>query len=1062
MEGSTPIPEPQGLPLLGNIKDVNPEFPLGSMVGLADELGEIYRLRFPGRTTVFISTYDLVNEVCDEKRFKKSVNSALSEVRNGVHDGLFTAREGEVNWGIAHRVLMPAFGPLSIQSMFDEMHDIATQLALKWARYGPETPIMVTDDFTRLTLDTLALCSMGFRFNSYYSPELHPFIEAMGDFLTMSGERPRRLPLPSIFYKGQDEKYEADIQILRKTAEGVLKSRKAHKSERRDLLTAMLEGVDSKTGQSMTDESIMDNLITFLIAGHETTSGLLSFAFYQLLKYPEIYRKARQEVDDVVGEGTIKVEHMSKLPYIAAILRETLRINATIPLFTVEAYEDTLIGGKYAVKKGETIVSLLAKSHLDPAVYGEDANEFKPERMLDDNFNRLTREFPNCWKPFGNGMRACIGRPFAWQEALLVMAMLLQNFDFEHVDPDYKLGIKQTLTIKPKDFFMTAKLRGSMSPTQLERRLAGIEAPIGGKQLSASNGDAGAGTGLPLTILYGSNTGTCEALAQRLAADAASHGFHASTVDSMDSGFEALPTDRPIVIITASYEGQPPDNAARFVSWMDGLNEEQSPLKDLTYAVFGCGNHEWAQTFHRIPKLVDTTFERAGASRVAEIGLADAANGDIFTSFETWEDEILWPALAERYSVAADSMGKAAPVDATVSTPRLLTLRQDLQEAIVVDAWDLSTGEESVKRHIEIRLPEGMSYQPGDYLAVLPVNPKENVHRAMRRFGLSRDAYITITTKGQTSLPSNESVSAYDILSSYIELAQPATKRNIHSLAEAAQDERTKAELSHLATEVYTEEISAKTVSVLDLLERYPSVTLSLGSFLSMMPPMRVRQYSISSSPLSNPNHATLTFTILDKPALSGQGRHIGVASSYLASLMKSDVLSVSIRHPQAPFRLPENPSQTPIICIAAGTGIAPFRGFIQERALLLAQGQTLAPAALFFGTRSPEQDDLYAVELTEWEQAGAVEVYRTFSRCSEASEQCRYVQDRVWRERERFMELWEMGAKVFVCGSRSVGDGVREAIIRILVEAEGKDKDGVTARFEAVRNVRYVTDVFD
>ena len=397
--------------------------------------------------------------------------------------------------------------------------------------------------------------------------------------------------------------------------------------------------------------------------------------------------------------------------------------------------------------------------------------------MLDDNFNRLTREFPNCWKPFGNGMRACIGRPFAWQEALLVMAMLLQNFDFEHVDPDYKLGIKQTLTIKPKDFFMTAKLRGNMSPTQLERRLAGIEAPIGGKPLSASNGDAGAGTGLPLTILYGSNTGTCEALAQRLAADAASHGFHASTVDSMDSGFEALPTDRPIVIITASYEGQPPDNAGRFVSWMDGLNEEQSPLKDLTYAVFGCGNHEWAQTFHRIPKLVDTTFERAGASRVAEIGLADAANGDIFTSFETWEDEILWPALAERYSVAADSMGRAAPVDATVSTPRLLTLRQDLQEAIVVDAWDLSTGEESVKRHIEIRLPEGMSYQPGDYLAVLPVNPKENVHRAMRRFGLARDAHITITAKGQTSLPSNESVSAYDILSSYIELAQPATKR---------------------------------------------------------------------------------------------------------------------------------------------------------------------------------------------------------------------------------------------------------------------------------------------
>ncbi|KNG86281.1 hypothetical protein ANOM_005941 [Aspergillus nomiae NRRL 13137] len=156
---------------------------------------------------------------------------------------------------------------------------------------------------------------------------------------------------------------------------------------------------------------------------------------------------------------------------------------------------------------------------------------------------------------------------------------------------------------------------------------------------------------------------------------------------------------------------------------------------------------------------------------------------------------------------------------------------------------------------------------------------------------------------------------------------------------------------------------------------------------------------------------------------------------------MKGDVLAVSIRHPQAPFRLPENQSQTPIICIAAGTGIAPFRGFIQERALLLAQGQTLAPAALFFGARSPEQDDLYAVELTEWEQAGPG----------------------VERERD-VMELWGMGGKTFVCGSRGVGDGVREAIVNILVEAEaeGKDEDGVRARFEAVRNVRYVTDVFD
>ena len=217
---------------------------------------------------------------------------------------------------------MPAFGPMSIRNMFDGMHDIATQLCMKWARYGPQHAIPVADDFTRLALDTIALCSMGFRFNSYYTSELHPFIEAMGAFLTDCGRRAAR-PLPDWFYRSDDAKYEADIELMRKTAEEVLQNRKEQKGGRmgnqKDLLQAMLEGVDPKTGQHMSDQSIIDNLITFLIAGHETTSGMLSFAFYNLMKHPEVFRKAQQEVDSVVGKGRITVENVYKLPYIAAV-----------------------------------------------------------------------------------------------------------------------------------------------------------------------------------------------------------------------------------------------------------------------------------------------------------------------------------------------------------------------------------------------------------------------------------------------------------------------------------------------------------------------------------------------------------------------------------------------------------------------------------------------------------------------------------------------------------------------------------------------------------------------
>lgn len=143
----------------------------------------------------------------------------------------------------------------------------------------------------------------------------------MGDFLTESGDRARRLPIPAFFYRGKDKKFFSDIEVMRNTANEILQERKAEKNldTRKDLLSFMLDGVDPKTGQKMTEESILDNLITFLIAGHETTSGMLSFALYHLIKNPEMYRKAQQEVDTVCGKEPIKFEHLTKLSYISAV-----------------------------------------------------------------------------------------------------------------------------------------------------------------------------------------------------------------------------------------------------------------------------------------------------------------------------------------------------------------------------------------------------------------------------------------------------------------------------------------------------------------------------------------------------------------------------------------------------------------------------------------------------------------------------------------------------------------------------------------------------------------------
>jgi len=243
---------------------------------------------------------------------------------------------------------------------------------------------------------------------------MHPFVDAMGAFLKESGQRANRPPGLNYFMAGRNQKYWQDIELMRDLAQKLLDGRREELkenpklAEKKDLLNAMILGKDTKTGKMLSDDMIINNMITFLIAGHETTSGTLSFVFYELLKSPEVLKKAQEEVDRVCGQGKITIDMITKLPYINAILRETLRVDSPITAnglgINVAAGEDPhTIGGKYKVGPDDMIVAMYHKMHKDPAVYGEDAGEFKPERMEDEAFEKLPK---NAWKPFGNGIRA--------------------------------------------------------------------------------------------------------------------------------------------------------------------------------------------------------------------------------------------------------------------------------------------------------------------------------------------------------------------------------------------------------------------------------------------------------------------------------------------------------------------------------------------------------------------------------------------------------------------------------------------------------------------------------
>jgi cytochrome P450/NADPH-cytochrome P450 reductase len=1106
MSSEVPIPAPRGVPIIGNVLEIEADVPLNSFERLADTYGPIFRFTTFGQTRVFLSSHELVDEVCDEERFTKYVVAGLKEIRNGTNDGLFTANyPGEENWAIAHRVLVPAFGPLMIRGMFDDMYDIAGQLVMKWARNGPNVPITVTEDFTRLTLDTIALCSMGTRFNSFYHDDMHPFIEAMTGLLSGSGNRARRPGLLNNLPTNENAKYWNDITYLRNLSQELIDARKNNPIDKKDLLNALILGRDPQTGKGMTDSSIIDNMITFLIAGHETTSGMLSFMFYYLLKTPSAYQKLQEEVDRVIERRKITVDDLSKLPYLTAVMRETLRLKPTAPMIGMHAHPEKnkedpvkLGGGKYALHKDEPIVLMLGKMQRDPKVYGEDADEFRPERMLDENFDKLPK---NAWKPFGNGMRGCIGRPFAWQEVLILVAMLMQNFNFQMDDPSYDLRLKQTLTIKPEGFYMRATLRHSMDPTNLSLILGGTtdlhkEAGVTNTERKPKAAAAGA-TLKPMHIFYGSNTGTCEAFARRLADDAIEYGYSAET-NPLDSARENIPKNEPVVFITASYEGQPPDNAAHFFEWLSEL--KGSSLEGVNYAVFGCGHHDWATTFHRIPKAVNELAEKNGAARLCDMGLADAANSDMFTAFDSWGETDFWPAIAEKFGGVVHKAEKKSSLQVDVSSGvRASTLGLKLQEGFVVENKLLTPPGVPAKRHLKFKLPSDTTYQCGDYLAVLPSNPSTIVRRAIRRFNLPWDAVLRIQkpekSTGPRSIPFDTPISAFELLSTYVELSQPASKRDMNLLADAAtEDAETQAELRYLASSPshFNTEIVRKRISPLDLLTRYPAIKLPIGDFLAMLPPMRVRQYSISSSPLSDPSECSITFSVLKDPAFSGlidgeSSEYLGVASNYLSELQAGERAHISVCPSHYGFKPPTD-LQTPMIMACAGSGLAPFRGFVQDRAEKI-RGRSSsagfdppAKAMLYVGCRTKGQDDIHADEIAEWAAQGAVDVRWAYSRPKEGKGQ--HVQDRMLEDREELTALFDQGARIYVCGSTGVGNGVRDVCKKVFLERRaevirkakeagedptleytevGMDEDTAVEKFfETLRTKeRFATDVF-
>ncbi|WP_171144634.1 sulfite reductase flavoprotein subunit alpha [Streptomyces sp. S3(2020)] len=553
---------------------------------------------------------------------------------------------------------------------------------------------------------------------------------------------------------------------------------------------------------------------------------------------------------------------------------------------------------------------------------------------------------------------------------------------------------------------------------QQESWLAGFIAGIAaaGRRDSAGT-DAPAAT---VDVLIGTQTGNAELVADDIVAGARARGLGGRATALDDVTPEALAAMSHVIVVTSTYgEGEMPDNAGLF--W-EALQSDTAPrLEGVRYSVLGLGDRGY-DDFCQAAKLIDTRLEQLGATRLHERVDCDV---DFEEPAAQWTAAVLDLVAAETGAKGTGGAAQApkkprsqwnkrTPYPSRLATNRLLSAPHSAKEI----------------RHYEFDLGDsGITYEAGDALAVVPVNDGALVGALLEHLGAGddRESAELLRTEREIRTPSKELIA---------DLVERAPASELASVV--AHGDR-----SDLDSWLWGRD-------VLDLLRDAGPKAPSLAELLPFLRPLQARQYSISSSPLAHPGSVHLTV------ASVRYDRYEGVASTYLADRVGADATVGVYLQPNAAFSVPAD-DDAPMVMIGPGTGIAPFRGFLHERAARGAAGRNW----LFFGDQHRETDFVYEDELTELRQRGVLtELDLAFSRDQAAKI---YVQTRM-RERSRELYAWlEEGAHLYVCGDASrMAKDVETALLGVIAEQRGRGDDDAAEYLADLRRAkRYVRDVY-
>ncbi|MBL8504901.1 MAG: sulfite reductase subunit alpha [Methylobacillus glycogenes] len=562
--------------------------------------------------------------------------------------------------------------------------------------------------------------------------------------------------------------------------------------------------------------------------------------------------------------------------------------------------------------------------------------------------------------------------------------------------------------------------------------LAGFMAGLQTRLINTA--DAGGRSKPPIYILYGSQTGNAEGLARTAAASAKQHGLE-PVVQSLDEvEMEALGKMRRVLVVTSTYgEGEMPDNAELF--WEALSSPTAARIEETTFGVLAIGDTGY-DGFCEAGKLIDMRLEQLGAHRLlarvdCDVDFDEPANAwieaalPLFAEVEGGADEVAAAPAAEEAAPAASAFNRKNPYQSTLAVNRRLS------------------GDSSAKeiRHYEFALGDsGIHYEAGDALNVIPENDPALVSLILSRLNVGADTAVAkqdkplaelLTRNFEISTPSRELIAAIE---------QRAGNEDLSRLLQSGDKEGLDNWLWGKDT--------------LDLLQLNPGVSLSADEFVSLLKPLQHRAYSISSSSLANPDHIHLTVASV---RYNNAGRERGgVCSTYLADrVAEGDQAGIFVSVNKS-FRVPVD-QHAPVIMVGPGTGIAPFRAFLQERQAAGAAGRNW----LFFGDQTRSSDFIYEDELTSLMKAGVLS--RLDLAFSRDQQEKIYVQTRM-RENGKELYAWlQEGGHFYVCGDASrMAKDVDKALHDVIAEHGGLDAEAATAYVNQLkREKRYLRDVY-